>query len=251
MSIDGVVQVFSYTDYRQIVAKFRDKIVDFSDVEQAGHEFALVRHDVEFSVERALKLAELDASMKIASSFLFQVRSNAYNILSSINSRKIQEIADLGCRVGLHLYVSHLEEGDWESLEAELSKQKDIFEFATGLKCDRFSFHRPPKWVLERRDDVVCGMLNMYGPTFFEFSPAPKEIKYLADSRHRFDYGHPLDGYQYGKFQILLHPDEWTEEGFNELDNFRSLEREHLEDFYDTLDSETKNYNPYHPKKNK
>ena len=91
-----------------------------------------------------------------------------------------------------------------------------MLEVATNLRIDRFSFHRLPDWVLAKRSNILGGLINMYGPAFFEFSKKPLEIKYLADSQHRFLYGHPLDDHKFSKFQILLHPDEWTKFGCSE-----------------------------------
>ena len=231
---------FSYKEYNLILEKYKSRIVDFLGVD--NNDFVLLRHDVEFSVERALRIAYLDAKWSIPSSFLFQVKSNAYNPLSTLNSENIRKICDLGCHVGLHLYVSHIDVGNWKKLEQELINQKSIIELITDRPCDRFSFHRPPKWVLERRDDYIADILNIYGESFFEFNSDPKTIKYLSDSQHRFEYGHPLNDYSQQKMQILLHPDEWSVEGFNEEKNFRALESEHLHQFYKTLDSETKHF---------
>ncbi|MDC0596916.1 hypothetical protein OAP43_04040 [Candidatus Pseudothioglobus singularis] len=241
------VSPFSYKEYNLIIEKYQSRIIDFLEVD--SNDFVLIRHDVEFSCERALSIAYLDAKWSIPSSFLFQAKSNAYNPLSTVNSEIIRKICDLGCHVGLHLYVSHIEDGNWEKLEEELINQKSIIELITGHPCDRFSFHRPPKWVLECRDDYIADTLNIYGKSFFEFNSNPKTIKYLADSQHRFQYGHPLNDYSQQKMQILLHPDEWSDDGLNEEKNFRALESEHIVQFYKTLDSETKHFAKHYPSK--
>ena len=113
------------------------------------------------------------------------------------------------------------------------------------MPVDRFSFHRPPRWVLENRADKISGYINMYGESFFEFSNNPQEIRYLADSRHEFAYGHPLENHDFKKFQILLHPDEWTRIGYPEQKNFESLLDEHSEVFIETMNNETTNYAKY------
>ena len=68
----------------------------------------MIRHDVEFSPRRALEIARLDDSFGVESSFLFQVKSNAYNLFSSENLNILQEVKALNRKVGLHLYVSML-----------------------------------------------------------------------------------------------------------------------------------------------
>ena len=232
---------FSYETYRKILLKFKECFYDFSDVSDKNS-FVLLRHDVEFSTQRALQIAKIEYLEGVKSSFLFQVRSNAYNVLSIFNREIIKQILELGHKVGLHFYVTHIKKNDWNKLELELEKQKEILEFALGKKIDRFSFHRPPEWVLKRRDDLICNMINMYGESFFEFSPEPKTIKYIADSKHQFKYGDPQENIKFTKIQLLLHPDEWSDSGLDAFDNFRSLEDEHLHEFFKTINNETKIY---------
>ena len=58
------------------------------------------------------------------------------------------------------------------------------------------------------------------------------------------DFGHPLDEYvNFHKFQINMHPDEWTDIGLDIYENFKSLLEENKVEFLQTLDSETKTLN--------
>ena len=163
---------FSYNNYREIINKYRPLICDFNEIE-GKKEFALLRHDVEFSMERAHQIAKVDNECKVKSSFLFQVKSNAYNIFSNENQKILRQILEFGHKVGLHLYISHVKEHDWSELSKELSRQRKLFEIITKIKIDRFSYHRPPIWVLKNRHDKIEGLINMYGPSYFEFSQNP------------------------------------------------------------------------------
>ena len=236
---------FSYESYCKIINKYFDSIIDFNDI-NGKKNFALIRHDVEFSVERAYDLAKMNEKLGVKdASFLFQVKSNAYNICSKDNALLVNKIKNLGFFVGLHFYISHIEVDDWKSLEKELLLQTKLFCIATGIKIDRFSYHRPPQWVLKNNSDRIKGLINMYGKSYFEFSDNPKEIKYYADSNHTFKYGDPLKNSDFKKFQILLHPDEWTKKGLNESDNFFSLIRENETNFRKILEKENKNFKNY------
>ncbi len=235
---------FAYREYSAII--YRYKVINCDFPESINRDsFAVIRHDVEFNVERAASLARIDAKAGIVSTFLFQVTSNAYNILSNVNRQRIIGIRDQGLKIGLHLQITDVRENDWEAVEREIVFQANVLEQAIGIEVDRFSFHRPPDWVLNSRENYIAGYLNLYGKSFFEFDPKPKKIKYIADSRHRFDYGHPLDSFNFEKFHLLLHPDEWSVQGFGEYDNFRELENENSVEFERTLQSETpKNFKP-------
>ena len=70
--------LFSYNSYKKIIQKYKSFNRDYSDCIDES-EFFLLRHDVEFSMSRALEMAKIDHSLDITSTFLFQVKSNAYN----------------------------------------------------------------------------------------------------------------------------------------------------------------------------
>jgi hypothetical protein len=235
---------FSYHEYRQILEAVGPKLKDYSAARQAAA-FTILRHDVEFSVSRAYRMARIEQEHGVCSSYFFQVLSSAYNPLSVENRTLIRRIRDMGHHVGLHLYVSHIEEGDWRSVTAELAAQKQIFETGLGIACARFSFHRPPAWTLENRQDEIAGVMNTYGASFFEFSPRPETIKYIADSKHQWSYGHPLDDFPQQKVQILIHPDEWSEDGGDIKDTFKALIDEHRAGFIETMDNETQRFSTY------
>ena len=237
-------QDFSYSTYQEIIKKYSGLLIDYEDVTPSKN-FALIRHDVEFDVARALEMAKIDCKFGVKSTFLFQVRSNAYNVFSKVNVEAINNIKEMGLSVGLHAYVTHIQEHDWKALNAELLAQKAIMEIGLGLKIDRFSFHRPADWVLKNRSDVMNGLLNLYGGSFFEHTKTPKtpkHIKYLADSRHRWDYGHPLENHNYKKFHLMIHPDEWFIRTLGEAENFEKLNSDHMIGFRQTLEAETTNF---------
>ena len=233
---------FTHEEYVQIINLYSDRIKSFNEAKGLS-DFVILRHDVEFSITRALKMAKIEESKGIKSAYFFQVISGAYNPFSNAHRDAIQMINKMGHSVGLHAYISHLKAGDIDSLKNELEKQKNMFEFGVELNCTSFSFHRPPMWALELRKDNLCNMLNAYGPSFFEFSSQPKDIKYIADSKHDWSYGHPIEHERERKIQILIHPDEWTEDGDETLAEFFSgLKKEHELQFENTLKNETKHY---------
>ena len=233
---------FTYEEYLKILSLYSGRIRNFNEAKGLTA-FVILRHDVEFSITRALKMAKIEKSQKIKSTYFFQVRSGAYNPFSNAHRDAIQAIHKMGHSVGLHAYISHLKAGDIRSLNDELKKQKNIFEYGLELNCTSFSFHRPPMWALEIRRDNLCNMLNAYGPSFFEFSSQPKEIKYIADSKHDWAYGHPIEHEKKQKIQILVHPDEWTDSGDETLVQFfNGLKKEHELEFENILKAETKHY---------
>ncbi len=235
---------FTYNEYSLILKSIKPRLSSFKL--PMPQDFVLMRHDVEFDISRAFELAKIESGYGAKSTFFFQVLSSAYNPFSTVNKNIIREIKDLGHDVGLHFYVTHIDDGCIDQLHEQLNTQKTLFEEGLDMDCNSFSYHRPPKWVLENRNDEICGMINAYGRSFFEFSPNPKEIIYLADSQHKWAYGHPLDHLSYAKIQILTHPDEWTLNGDNDNKEFFSkIIKDHTKNFMKTLDNETKHFNKH------
>ena len=239
---------FSYKEYISIINKFRSRLKNIVDID-VSNPFAFIRHDVEFSPLRAYKMANIELKMNINTNYYFQTISNAYNVCSIKNRELIKGIKKMGHNIGLHLYVTQIKKDDWDTLLKSLNYQSNILQEIIEDNIDSFAFHRPPKWVLENRQNIIGGLINLYGDKFFEYSDNPTQIKYLADSKHRWTFGHPLDQNQnFHKFQINMHPDEWTENGFDIFENFQSLIEENKFEFLQTLDSETKTFKEFKDK---
>ena len=236
------VNEFSFTKYKKFLKFYSKRITNFSN---ALHKkkFVLLRHDIEFSISRALEIAKVEYELKVKSTFFFQVISQAYNPFSIENIKKIQKIKEMGHEIGLHLYISDLDKPDKAKLLRELKRQKLLFEKGFKMKCIVFSFHRPKTWILKLRNNKIGGLINAYGKSFFEFSPTPKKIIYLSDSNIKWKYGDPLDHISSKKVQILIHPDHWWLNGSKNIkNNFLKLEKEHHMEFKETLDNEMSNY---------
>ena len=216
---------FSFAEYKHILNSGKDRWTSFEDVNP--NNFLIMRHDVEFSIKRALAVGKIECELGISSTFNFQVYCDLYNIFSPDAKSVLQELRLMGHTVGLHLYVSHVGTGSKEDFLEELSVQRKLLESAAGNAVRTFSFHRPTKWMLSQfREDHYGGMINQYGESFFEFSENPTRIKYISDSRHVWNYGHPIECMNAVRLQILTHPDEWSENGSGEYENFKTLKEE-------------------------
>ena len=96
---------FSYAEYRNIITMVSHDlpIRDFKDVLKSNlSRFCVLRHDIEFSVDRALILARIEKELGVISTYTVQLRNNTYNALSQKNIEAIQEIESMGHYIGLH-----------------------------------------------------------------------------------------------------------------------------------------------------
>ena len=85
--------MFSYEDYKEII-----RIIQ-STGNQAGYEealtadkFVIMRHDVEYSVDRAYALAKVESSMDFTSTFFFQwTNSNLHQFMEKYGIEELQK----------------------------------------------------------------------------------------------------------------------------------------------------------------
>lgn len=239
--------MFDYQEYKQMIdiIKKSGKQKSFFEALNAS-KYVIVRHDVEFSVERAYNLACFEKSNEFSSTYFFQLSNNSYNLLSKKNLEMLEEIHDMGHIVGLHFHMNGLT--DIEKIKKEILNEIEIMNKKLSFKVDSFSVHRPSAEVL-RANIKMDGILNAYQNEFFSFvenmDKEETEVKYLSDARHRWNYNLYPDSNTINnnpKVQILTHPYSWTKEGYDNLHNFRTLFQEKSNELLDTFNSECKHF---------
>ncbi|MCA0990015.1 hypothetical protein [Pseudalkalibacillus hwajinpoensis] len=242
------MNAFSYKEYCDIISRLNQQheIIDFSEVTEKSNHFAIIRHDVEFSVERAFKLAELEKSLGIKTSYLFQTRNNAYNLFSTKNINLIREINKMDHKIGIHVHLGML--SCISKIREYISNDIEIMESLLEIPIDRYSFHRPSKKILREKLNID-GKINTYDSLFFDLKESEQgfdnvRVKYYSDSRHGWEYGYPdLDGLKkYSKIQLLTHPYSWTSVGYKNSDNFTSLKREKVQILNETFKEECNHF---------
>jgi hypothetical protein len=220
---------FSYIEYKNIIDKLKNNfpILDFSEITIDTKKYCVIRHDVEFSVERAFNLAKIENSMGMNSTYCFQLRNNNYNVLSSKNIKTIKEMIKMGHHIGLHVYSNPtLDISDiYDCITFDCIILSDSFD----TYVNRFSIHRPTKKILIKNIKPYK-MINLNSELFFTYTDNPNDkntikILYLSDSNHQWKYGCPLDIdlLKYDKMQLNCHPFSWTEKGYDNKNNIMEL----------------------------
>lgn len=235
--------MFSHKEFNHIIKLMKEsgKLCNFIEAKERD-EFIILRHDVEFSVDRAFKMASIEKKQEVASTYFFQVTNNSYNLFSKQNMEKVYMIKNMGHEIGLHFH--HDGDESLKNLKEKIIKQKQIFELFYEIPIMYFSIHRPTKHML-KMNLKMDGMLNTYDNRFFSYSDdiniQVPLIKYISDARHRWNYSlepNEKTFMSYKKIQVLIHPYSWTEEGYNNADNFQTLIQENMVQFMDTIENE-------------
>jgi hypothetical protein len=169
----------------------------------------LWRHDVDFSVHRALRLAEIEAELGARATYFMYPHSQFYNLLSDLVIHKARQILELGHDLGLHFdptfYGGNVAGAE---LLDRIESERDLLASLFGRSPVAISFHlygvldeQPPD------DDNLGGMVNAYGRTI------KSDYAYCSDSngvwRHRrlFDV---LEKAEDERLHVLTHPEWWT-----------------------------------------
>ena len=190
--------MFSYSEFKNIInlVKVYLPIVDFSDVINYNPKiFCVVRHDIEFSIDRALQMARIETEeLGITSTYTVQLRNNTYNALSQKNIEIVQEIKNLGHSIGLHQNPPKMSD---EKLVEYIQKDIGTLEHYYRFEVDRYAFHRcgSSPGILEKYVEVP-NKINCYDRIYFHYfsgkRPDDLRVTYLADSNHQWKYGYPI-----------------------------------------------------------
>jgi hypothetical protein len=239
---------FSYQEYKLIINSIIKHlpIMRFDDVREHTKKYCVIRHDVEFSVERALQLAEVEAALGIESTYVFQICNNNYNPFSHKNRDLIHQIHKLGHDLGVHVHLGNFN-SEKECIENYIIKQAQLLSIALDYPISKFSIHRPIQDHIKNVIEIP-GYINMSDSKFFvytnNFSIYDLPILYLADSNHEWKYGNPLtiDFSKISKMQLNCHPFSWTEKGLDNWNNFLILTKEKQLEALQSINEEIKTY---------
>lgn len=193
---------FTYDWYRTLLDRLADvgfTFKTFSDPFGSGD--ALLRHDVDLSVEKALTTARIEAERDISATYCVLLTSALYNPLESKYRDKIRAIEALGHEVALHFstheYWDVESPPDTDTLLDYVTEERGILGTIISETPGTVSFHVPPSWVLDTKFE---SFQNAYGPEYFS------EVTYIADSKQRWRESLPDVPEPPDSVQILTHP---------------------------------------------
>ncbi len=199
-----------------MIAAFLDQgyvIVDFADI-QATDRHLVLRHDVDFDLQSAVKMAEFEESHGIRATYFVLLRTEFYNVFSRSAEDALGRIAESGHDIGLH-FDAALYQGDEAELVRAAQDECQALSQAVRRDIGVLSFHRPHRDLLAR-DIEFGGVLNAYDRRFFE------DVGYCSDSKGAWGYGPPLEHEAVAEgraLQLLTHPIWWVDRNGTDAQN--------------------------------
>jgi hypothetical protein len=177
---------FDLAHYREIVEAAQAGGYRFAHFDDAPSEGSVIlRHDVDLSLDAAVRMAELENDADAAATYFLMTESVFYNLDSSEGTAAIERLRELGHRVAQHaVYPNAPMDGRFDPVVA---------------------WHNPdPEYMRE----PVEGFVNVM--------EAPWADVYRSDSNQHWRQGCPHEELRAGAFerlQLLTHPEIWAYPG--------------------------------------
>ena len=172
---------FTYVAYGKLLRLLKSLDYAFSNYHNwdLSDRCVILRHDIDYSPDKALKMAEFELAGGVKSTYFVLLTSDFYNVYSRKTNDCLKKIIACGHDIGLHY-----DEMRYPSISVDGSREKIIHESrllgaAIGSQVTTVSMHRPSKAILDA-DLKIPGMINSYGSEYFS------SFKYLSDSRRRW-----------------------------------------------------------------
>lgn len=217
---------FSLRHYREIINTFlqKHKFIFFHEAQKSSRQFVILRHDVDYSLKLALKMAQIDKTLGIKATFFILISCPYYNIFARETYQTVKKILILGHQIGFH-YDGEVIEKYGLNPQAFLQETISYLEKIFSTKIIVISQHNPGK---AKKIIVPSNYLNAYSAQF------TGKIKYLSDSCQKWYEGCLCQlAPRYPRIQILIHPYLWSEKSLK-LDQLRQgLTKEKIQEFKD------------------
>ena len=170
---------FSYKGYRALIESLKIGGYQFVDYHTYGKypRCVILRHDIDNSIGKSVKLAELEAGLGVKSTYFVLLTSDFYNPSSKKCIEGLHRIQELGHEIGLHF--DEMAYDELEAVPKAIIREAKILSEIIGTPVTTVSMHRPSQKTLDANYEIP-GMINSYGKIFFN------DFKYLSDSRRRW-----------------------------------------------------------------
>lgn len=201
---------FTTKHYRKLIrlAQLNYQFVSYENP-PFGERFILWRHDCDFSLNRALKLAKIEMQENVTSTYFINPHCEFYNPLEKGQAKIVEQILGMGHVLGLHFDADYYETRSEAELEEQIAYEASLMERFFGTKLCAFSFHNPNEVLLGYEKESYGGLLNCYSRKFKE------EIPYCSDSNGYWRFGRLREVLETGGdfcLQVLTHPAWWQEQ---------------------------------------
>lgn len=206
---------FTYAGYRTLLSLLKENYI-FKSLGEVSTQLsslskqsiAVLRHDVDFSLDSAEKMAEIESDMGISSTYYLLPDTQFYNLLDPKIFQKVKKIISLNHKLGLHFDLSA-----YPLIEhtKKIEQHRQFLENIFSIKLDSMSFHNPVIAGIETIDRslLIQGLVNSYAHEIAQ------RFTYRSDSMCYFRDQNLIENIKNGSYtnlHLLIHPEWWTDE---------------------------------------
>lgn len=203
-----MLEDFGYDSLRALLRLVSDSrpTVSFPEaLDRSRDPFVCVRHDVDLSVEAAIRMATIEADMAIRATYFLLMSSPFYNLLGD-EIEVPRRLKELGHHVGLHYDATIYERSPLE-VDEHLGLEVQALTRLAGTPVTAISMHNP-SLTSSGSDPLasVAGLVNAYDTRLC------RDIPYFSDSARawRKEAAEVLaSGRLPRQLQLNLHPYLW------------------------------------------
>ena len=202
---------FTLEHYKECIESAKDKgytiipIREYQDNKAKVKKVILMRHDVDWSLEYAYELANIEYDLDVRSSYYIYMHSELYNTLSPKSMEMLRQMVGMRHEIGLHTEGTNY-----------LNNERDVLSDITNNLVHSYTFHLPGL-----RDDIRFSHL---------LNPQDIEIKYISDSGRHWREGCMCEHIgKEDKLQILTHAEWWCTKSSSRDDGVNKLWQSQLQ----------------------
>ena len=157
-----------------------------------------LRHDVDLSLDAALRMAELEAAASVTATYFLMSESVFYNLASREGTAAVSRLLELGHDVGPHAV--------WPTVPESVDRFSPVL-----------AWHNPDPQYMSA---PVDGLLNVMAEPWFT------KGQYRSDSNQHWRSGCPHEELARGDFEwlhLLTHPEIWVYPGATMGETMRAM----------------------------
>ena len=123
----------SYENCLNFAVEENYKFVNLSNALESNEKSILLRHDIDFSLDHAIKFAEIEKSLDVQATYFVRTHCKYYNALSYSSKEILNKLESLGHIVGLHFEEDYYPEENLLSQKTLMKSSSHI----TGLTVQK------------------------------------------------------------------------------------------------------------------
>lgn len=215
---------FTYLYYKALLELLSSMDYHFCDYSNYNdwRRSVIIAHNVDFSLDYALKMAEIEHSENVRSMWFLNIRSDFYNLGTKSGQAAVNQLLKLKHKIGLHFDASayygltynrgafYNSSEVYEKLIDAVIDECNVLSSFMGGGIRTFSLHNATRELI-KMDLKVPGVFNASGKDFL------KKVKYVTDNNRR--WRDPILEYvrteKFEKLHIMMHPFWYREKSEN------------------------------------